>query len=934
MDNLNPVDNIEKKAKKTIKDTARKAKETAKKLAKLALKQLIKFLGIKGILIIIVICIIVYLLPILYYGISKSIHQSTSDIAKSVTDDGSGNIIRITEKKDRKYVINKTELEERLNNWYKNGGISKAQVGLSDDLSTLEKFMEAEIVTTYPDLRERDKIGTAVPEGELQGCIQFHRKCLDGTTKVLEYTEYDKFALELAKLGIKLDENQTQEQIYFEKDEIEKAYTNLEDKFTLNNDDDLIVVNMVAEEKQIIYSEYAKAENNEDYKEYNSDIEVTEINYQSVIQKYTMPFEFCMAILMTSRNEEFSKEVAELAIDSKIVIDMQDNITTNVTTEVYSFDVEFQVKRYIKYFTLSASQAEDRTFDASKWLQSYREGIESLAVEYSPYPIEGETKFNVDPYKTTINTLKNNDIKLCVTQAKTWIADYNSEYTNIVENPEIEDIISEEPDDSGFSEVSDYHGLISSLNYSLPKNSIVTEDRGEVKEKRTNKKTVTSTKITSNKYTKSSSEVAESPEKFLSLLKINPKTGEFDLENLRNNSKLVQYKEIETNEKISPEDNILSAKEMLYELLGSTSKTVDLEDTMRYLMNVYEGKVKAKKSTEEFEIYEPDEFVFVDGTWSALWQHNYTKEQFIQLVKKYTPPNGTGNGERTYREYYQKHFVANAENYFDIATSYGLDPMFIFCIGIHESQYGTSNISFRKGNFWGWGAYDSTPFQSALSFEGDASKGIEAVCKGIANNYVSPLGSWYLWIQSKGYDPATIEGVGARYASDSSWASRVKNYITTIFGVSGDAENKEIELTGNSQEKMVQWAEAHIGKSSFYNSTRGRDYLSKSYCAAFVKSAYNAAGLGYINGNAIDIPHPNAITYNSSGQVDYTKIPIGACIVSKGSNIKYGHVALYVGNGYVVEAGGSTIVKQKIDQSYGKKFGFLGWGYATNSQSI
>ena len=489
MDNLNPVDNIEKKAKKTIKDTARKAKETAKKLAKLALKQLIKFLGIKGILIIIVICIIVYLLPILYYGISKSIHQSTSDIAKSVTDDGSGNIIRITEKKDRKYVINKTELEERLNNWYKNGGISKAQVGLSDDLSTLEKFMEAEIVTTYPDLRERDKIGTAVPEGELQGCIQFHRKCLDGTTKVLEYTEYDKFALELAKLGIKLDENQTQEQIYFEKDEIEKAYTNLEDKFTLNNDDDLIVVNMVAEEKQIIYSEYAKAENNEDYKEYNSDIEVTEINYQSVIQKYTMPFEFCMAILMTSRNEEFSKEVAELAIDSKIVIDMQDNITTNVTTEVYSFDVEFQVKRYIKYFTLSASQAEDRTFDASKWLQSYREGIESLAVEYSPYPIEGETKFNVDPYKTTINTLKNNDIKLCVTQAKTWIADYNSEYTNIVENPEIEDIISEEPDDSGFSEVSDYHGLISSLNYSLPKNSIVTEDRGEVKEKRTNKKT-------------------------------------------------------------------------------------------------------------------------------------------------------------------------------------------------------------------------------------------------------------------------------------------------------------------------------------------------------------------------------------------------------------------------------------------------------------
>ena len=56
--------------------------------------------------------------------------------------------------------------------------------------------------------------------------------------------------------------------------------------------------------------------------------------------------------------------------------------------------------------------------------------------------------------------------------------------------------------------------------------------------------------------------------------------------------------------------------------------------------------------------------------------------------------------------------------------------------------------------------------------------------------------------------------------------------------------------------------------------------------------------------------------------------------MSKGSNQAYGHVALYVGNGYVIEAGGRTIVKQKIDQSYGKTYGFLGWGYATTSQSI
>ena len=373
---------------------------------------------------------------------------------------------------------------------------------------------------------------------------------------------------------------------------------------------------------------------------------------------------------------------------------------------------------------------------------------------------------------------------------------------------------------------------------------------------------------------------------------------------------------------------MLSARDVLYKLLASNSKTVDLEDTMRYFINVYRGKVKAKRA-ENFEMFEPGEFIFIDGAWSALWQNNYTKEQFIQMVQAYIPPNGAANNGRLYREFYEKHFIPNAENYFDIATSYGLDPMFIFCIGIHESEYGTSNISYDKGNFWGWGAYDSSPYQSAIAFVGDAAKGIDSVCKGLANNYISPDGDWYNWIKERGYEPSTIEGIGARYASDSAWASRVKYYITNIFGVSGEID--QIELTSDAQAKIVQWAEQQLGKSEFKNKFKPEPTPSKGYCAAFVKCAYYAAGYGYITGaNAIHLPHRNPITYTATGQVDYTKIPVGACIVSNGSDPLIGHVALYVGNGYVIEAGGKTIIKKKIDESYGKKTGFLGWGYAAN----
>lgn len=921
------IDRSERQVKQAGKDAARKTGKAIGTLAKKGAKWLIRAIGIKGIAIMAVILIIFTILPAIWYGITNTVNEAISNIAKSVTEDNSGNIKKLTRINGRKYEIDTQELEDRLNAWFKTNKVSKQQIGLSNDLSGLKEFLEAEVVTSYPDLRERSKIGTPVPEGEIQGCVQFHRRMLDGTTIVLEYMPYEEFSLELAKVGILLDEKQTQQQIYFEKDDIEKVYKNLSSKFTLDEYDNLIVLNIITIEKKVMYSDYAKAEGHVDgdADEYIYDIEITRINYQTVIQKYTMPFEFCLALLLTSENYDFAKAVADLAKESIIVIDVQDNITTNITKEVYSFDVDFEMERYIKYYT--RTKVSQSSYGATGDVY-----INSDIMKYDPYPIEGTATFNVDPYKTTINTLQNNDIKLCVRQAKTWIADYNSEYTNIEKNPTISDIISKDPDDDSFIKVTDYHGLLNRLNYSLPDNAVIEENTEIVREKKYNKRTIISTNVTSNEYNKTSSEVKETPEKFLSLLKVDPSTGVFDVENLKNNSKLVQYENIGKKEKSSPEDNLLSARDILYELLASNSKTVTLEDTMRYLINVYLGKVKAKKA-ENFEIYEPDEFVFVDGAWSVLWQNNYTKEQFIQMVKAYTPPNGTGNKGRLYREYYEKHFIANAENYFDIAVSNGLDPMFIFCIGIHESEYGTSNISYDKGNFWGWGAYDSTPYQSALSFVGDASKGIESVCKGIANSYVSPNGSWYSWIEARGYDPTTIEGVGARYASDSSWASIVKRHITTIFGISGEATNGEIVLTGDTKSKMIQWAELQIGKSSFYNKAKGSNCVSKSYCAAFVKSAYNEAGLGYINGNAIDIPHSNPITYTANGKVDYSNIPIGACIVSKGSS-SYGHVALYVGNGYVIEAGGRTIVKQKIDESYGKKYGFLGWGYASSSQAI
>ena len=127
-------------------------------------------------------------------------------------------------------------------------------------------------------------------------------------------------------------------------------------------------------------------------------------------------------------------------------------------------------------------------------------------------------------------------------------------------------------------------------------------------------------------------------------------------------------------------------------------------------------------------------------------------------------------------------------------------------------------------------------------------------------------------------------------------------------------------LTGK---KIIAWAEKQVDKSEYYNSHEKRKMKSNNSSADFIKSAYYEAGLEYVSG---DIPCPNEIKYNDDGTINYAKIPETAVLVA--SN---GICALYVGNGYVIEAGGDTIQKVAIDQSQGAGK-FTGWGFAMSDQ--
>ncbi len=233
--------------------------------------------------------------------------------------------------------------------------------------------------------------------------------------------------------------------------------------------------------------------------------------------------------------------------------------------------------------------------------------------------------------------------------------------------------------------------------------------------------------------------------------------------------------------------NIVSGADMLFYLLQQDASLENMENIMRYALNKYTDSDKYGVNLLDKNVFQISNLITAGGgTWSAIWDNSVSRQEFIELVEAYTPPNATGNAGRSYRTCYNKYFVANAGNFYDICTKNGIDPRFIFCIGIHESAYGTSNIANEKGNFFGWGAYDSSPGESAITFY-DMSDGIEAVSSGL-KAYTTP-GTWqYQRIYDNGYDPTTIDGIGTLYASDQNWANAVKSYMTEIFGCTGLGE--------------------------------------------------------------------------------------------------------------------------------------------------
>ena len=85
-------------------------------------------------------------------------------------------------------------------------------------------------------------------------------------------------------------------------------------------------------------------------------------------------------------------------------------------------------------------------------------------------------------------------------------------------------------------------------------------------------------------------------------------------------------------------------------------------------------------------------------------------------------------------------FSDNAEYFYYVEKQYNINGIFIAAIGIHESAWGTSAIARNKLNLFGYGAYDSNPYNGAYSFD-NISESVDLMARVLTKYYLNPAGN-------------------------------------------------------------------------------------------------------------------------------------------------------------------------------------------------
>lgn len=580
------------------------------------------------------------------------------------------------------------------------------------------------------------------------------------------------------------------------------------------------------------------------------------VDLTTTLQQYIVPFEYLLFFYIDANYQDFSEDLADKILKSEVVIAVKDNVTTK--KEVVT--------------TQTKTDASDSSY-STDWSNS------------------GTTTTITEEVSTAVD----------VTYVDTWcVTTYN-------ENSYSDKSLGMGKKDKVTSSID---GTVTERDTSSLSSQQVTgsgtaptgekdEDDNDITYSYTNyQRDQTNTSEISNDYESGETKTEGKESTFVKL-----------------------YQKHEMHKKVRTDG-------YLFSIIENNEKTANLLNLTKYLI------FKATGVDDGVVEYDFDEFGIPSSNYATIgegggysftendtivWKNNYTKENFVKYIKnlKVPNPNGcaSGSGLATNQQGWNTFYKGCAEQWFDICTKNGIDPIVIMSWSLHESGYGTSRYAQERGNLWGWGAYNSNP-DHALSGSGN-SKAIKAmnlleeICKSLNKTIKDPnYNSRRSIAISKGLknpDLTTIKGTGYWYCvPPGHWIEstvkmlkdRFGDFVSQYCSQSGDSSQiGTVTLTGDKAEKMKKLLNeaVRIANDDRYLYSQAKRYEEFYYdCSSLVFRLYKK----YF-GITVPTTTSGYGTQYRVGRDGEVKLQPGDVLWT---DTPYGHVEIYIGNGKRVGA--------------------------------
>lgn len=692
-------------------------------------------------------------------GNSLTESQAISDIEK-----------RLKEENEKIKLNQFSQSELKILGMLMNNGIETGKYN-EQQLKALAMFVKADIASQSLDLRP----GTEKPEikiedltnnDEVYGTIELHKTTAtteDGENVIykeikLEYVPYETFT-----------------------SMIEATDNTVLEKFSIDDNGNVVIAKSSSSTVKYTYqypdgsplsdSDMARLDEiriGEDEDEYIIKEYVLSIDYKQYIKKYIASYGFLSDLLLTTNNVDFCLEIAELAFNSKIVLNIREeqvdvktyHETDYTDTSLFYDYVKYGISGYKVTTTwtevdsgtgdpeIAPEDLDDNyqyTFSGDEWTLS--EGTDSeefiasisnessdgdlianehLSETYEDYSVsETYTRQEIFNYKIIIETTSRNfKYDIDISEIDCWYLIYNRPYAEptkeIKEYPQPDDIVGQYPQEkkavegvSAGAKAAAEDFLEKKKNEFASSYPSVNKIEGSITSIRTEEKKKTDGVVAKYEGTRTiykfgdESTIDTTQVQFKNLQYVNNKPA-YTPEGKKGFLYIYdQYMQKEIDLCLQND-----AEKEFFEMLEGDFDTSHISDIMRFLLYVYDGIDRGvtdlDKSFKVIDMTLTDYYGLVGNAFGCT----ISRDEFISKAQGY--------GES---------ILANlAPQFYDICEKYNVNPCLAYGWAALESGWGSSAVNDK--NLFQMGSYnDATSGFTYPSYEA----AIEDFCKWVVN---------------------------------------------------------------------------------------------------------------------------------------------------------------------------------------------------------